>query len=606
MKRSNANKYIVSILILFMFVSAKANWPLPKKKVIEYGHGSPDENTLAKNIREMEKRPFDGIIFRLNGYLKAFDHENRWDANDIARRCQTLKSIKWEKFTDNFMVLRVASEMDWYNDKHWDNITHNITLFTKAVVAGRCKGICLDPEPYGHSPWAYDAENHIATHRNSKTYQEYCKQVRKRGFEYMQAIQLVKPDICILTFFQLSEYYKTLSDSAHTAATTDNDLEKHYYAMMYAFLNGMLDAAGPGVTFIDGNENAYYYTKSSEFDRIYVNIKQRYRYLIAPENRDKYNAQMQVGSGLFTDLYFSTYRWPADAIGSFLTPQQQLKFFEQLLYYALDTADEYVWVYSEEIDWWTNKNVPAGAYDVISSVKDKIANLQKLGFNMDKVIADAKERQQEVLFGDVAPRNTQIHKVSDVVPLIDGNIIDDVFWQQIQPLEPFVPINRMMKEKTTYQTEAKLAWDDNFLYVAMKCIEPNIKRIGIVGNGHDGGIWGGDVVEFYICPGLADKPIYHFALNPANVQWDAITEKDEEVLSWNADWQSGVKINLDNWTVEMAIPWNAIGGIPKHGEHRKGNLTRQRDPRPKELSSWTPLQRYFNESQNYGKWLFCK
>ena len=39
--------------------------PKPVKKLIEYGWDVPYPGQLRRDIRAMEKKPFDGIIFRL-------------------------------------------------------------------------------------------------------------------------------------------------------------------------------------------------------------------------------------------------------------------------------------------------------------------------------------------------------------------------------------------------------------------------------------------------------------------------------------------------------------------------------------------------------------
>ena len=44
-----------------------------RKKVVEYGWDVPYPDFVQQNIREMEKRPFDGIIFRTKEYNHAFD-----------------------------------------------------------------------------------------------------------------------------------------------------------------------------------------------------------------------------------------------------------------------------------------------------------------------------------------------------------------------------------------------------------------------------------------------------------------------------------------------------------------------------------------------------
>ena len=44
---------------------ALAQQPVKQKKLIEYGWDVPNPDYVRKNIREMEKLPFDGVIFRV-------------------------------------------------------------------------------------------------------------------------------------------------------------------------------------------------------------------------------------------------------------------------------------------------------------------------------------------------------------------------------------------------------------------------------------------------------------------------------------------------------------------------------------------------------------
>ena len=49
---------------------------------------------------------------------------------------------------------------------------------------------------------------------------------------------------------------------------------------------------------------------------------------------------------------------------------------------------------------------------------------------------------------------------------------------------------------------------------------------------------------------------FHFIVNPHNVQWDG----KGDIAAWNAKWRSKARIATDEWIVEIAIPWAAVGG----------------------------------------------
>jgi hypothetical protein len=77
-----------------------------------------------------------------------------------------------------------------------------------------------------------------------------------------------------------------------------------------------------------------------------------------------------------------------------MTPDERTKWFEHNTYWALYTTDEFVWCYSERMNWWTN-NVPAGLEAAIISARRKIAESQPLGFDIHSLIDDAGKRPAE-------------------------------------------------------------------------------------------------------------------------------------------------------------------------------------------------------------------
>ncbi len=49
-----------------------------------------------------------------------------------------------------------------------------------------------------------------------------------------------------------------------------------------------------------------------------------------------------------------------------------MRFFEHNVYYALTTSDQYVWCYSERMNWWQDQ-VPDGAEAAVQAARDAIA-----------------------------------------------------------------------------------------------------------------------------------------------------------------------------------------------------------------------------------------
>ena len=146
-------------------ISGACELPLKHKQLIEWGWDQPTPEYLRQNIREMEKLPFDGVIFwlRSGGNDPASTGGTifsriRWDETTFEKIYDDCKHIEWKNFTDNFVCTysSSATPMDWFSDEDWKNVRHNLGIVAKAAALAHCRGICLDAEPDGkNSPWSY-------------------------------------------------------------------------------------------------------------------------------------------------------------------------------------------------------------------------------------------------------------------------------------------------------------------------------------------------------------------------------------------------------------------------------------------------------------------
>jgi len=359
----------------------------PVKKLIEYGWDVPYPDQVRKSIRSMETKPFDGIIFRLREWNHAFD-PRPWDEAKLKPQLDDLAAIEWKTFTDNFLCLYAANnwKMDWFNDEQWKGITANLRLSAKAAKIGRCVGLVFDPEPYGDNPWAYVGKN------KDHSFAEVEAQVCKRGAQFMRALQTELPEVRVLTFFHQSLFGELLA--MPDLKERQLRLSRQPWGLLSAFWNGALEAAAPGVRIIDGNELAYYYTAREPFYQVYHRMKQASLALVPPELRTKHAVNFQAGMALYMDQTLAL-RQPVDKyLSTYLTPQERLRWFEHNVYYALATSDEYVWCYSERMNWWDNK-IPDGAEAAIRSAKKKIAGGQPLGFDIADIIAAGQKKMKE-------------------------------------------------------------------------------------------------------------------------------------------------------------------------------------------------------------------
>jgi len=124
------------------------------KKLIEYGWDVPTPAQMAEQLAAMEKRPFDGLIFRLSAGHNAFVLQTL-EPTKFAEDERILRHLEFHRFHDNFLLVwgSPPPDFDWFSDTQWGGIENNAQLLVRVGQAGHVRGICFDPEPYDFSLW---------------------------------------------------------------------------------------------------------------------------------------------------------------------------------------------------------------------------------------------------------------------------------------------------------------------------------------------------------------------------------------------------------------------------------------------------------------------
>jgi hypothetical protein len=385
---------ILVMLLVILYLPLRAvETQANAKKLIEYGWDAPTPDFFRQQIKAMEKRPFDGVIVKLNAGKEVFK-KTAYPDTAFAQDRQDLAATKSSNLTDNFLVMWAGMDAgwDWFNDADWAAAEKNIYNFATTAKIGHFRGIAFDAEPYSVSPWIYEKQ----TQHQTKTLQAYQKQVRKRGGQFMQALQSGQPGTQVLTLGLLS-WMKWLTRLE--PAKLAQELAKHPYGLWPAFINGMLDVVQSSSAIIDGNEWAYYFSSAAAFDKTRDTIFQTVRKFVDPVNDQKYAKQVKIGQSVFIDLLINLLPLNVKTspfvgtVQNLLPPETRLPLLEHNIYHSLRTTDRYSWVYSEQIDWWKN-NIPTGVEMAIRSAKEKINRGKQLGFNIDAAVKKAVQECQ--------------------------------------------------------------------------------------------------------------------------------------------------------------------------------------------------------------------
>lgn len=351
----------------------------PRKKAVATGWDQPDLKHLLENQEEIEKRPFDGVVCHLFAKneagkvvwsLRTPVSPEPWQREWFDDTVRKLQSLKWKRFTDNFLNVDAnPGNVDWFDDAAWQRIADKWRIIAHLARFGGFRGICFDPEPY-YPPaalFSYRAQ----PQRNEHTFAEYCAKARQRGREMMRALTAEYPDITLLCYFL---------NSVNAAAARQGDpqpaLAAAGYGLLPALLDGWLDEAPATVKIIDGCESAYLYNSVEQYLEAAVSIKGECQRLVSPENRAKYRAQVQVGFGIYLDAYWNPpgSPWYIDGKGG-----SRLDRLRDNLRTALRVADEYVWVYGEKHRWWptANRSVNATTWPEVLPGVERFINLAR-------------------------------------------------------------------------------------------------------------------------------------------------------------------------------------------------------------------------------------
>jgi hypothetical protein len=323
-------------------LAALSREPPPRKLLIEWGWGEPDTAFLRAHVREMERAPFDGVVFHAlyrgaagTGNLAwRFLGPDRVERGDLDAAREDLQRTPFRSFTANFLRLNLTPGLDWYDD--FAAVVAKARIAAELARDGRARGILLDTEAYERPVFHYASQREAAT----RSFAEYAAQVRGRGRAMMEAFESGYPGLTVLlSFGHTLPWYWMRKDGV--------PLEETRYGLLPAFVDGLLDGARDAIV-VDGHELSYWYKDEHRFADAYRAMSQDVLPIVGDPER--YRRRMSFGFGLWMDWDWRNLGWhPDEPARNYFTPAA----LERSVAAALRHADEFVWVYSETPRWWS-------------------------------------------------------------------------------------------------------------------------------------------------------------------------------------------------------------------------------------------------------------
>jgi hypothetical protein len=138
-------------------------------------------------------------------------------------------------------------------------------------------------------------------------------------------------------------------------------------------------------------------------------------------------------------------------------------------------------------------------------------------------------------------------------PVIDGRD-DDAIWRIAQPITAFREFDPVEDGEPSMRTEAKIAFDDKYLYAFVRAFDPRPDSIRAFLSRRDVKT-ASDQIKLMIDSYNDKRSGYEFAVNPAGVKRDFSMSGDGgEDPTWDGVWDVATRIDNKGWTAEFRIP----------------------------------------------------
>lgn len=151
---------------------------------------------------------------------------------------------------------------------------------------------------------------------------------------------------------------------------------------------------------------------------------------------------------------------------------------------------------------------------------------------------------------------------------VDG-VLDDPVWQQAAKVPMDIVSRPYLNTPSPVETTAYVYENGTTLFVAFDARDPEPSQIRALYRDRDSN-FSDDVVGVKLDTHADGRLAYQFFVNPLGIQADAIENQmtNSESAAWDAIWESGGKIHLNGYVVEMAIPLNILKFEESDGKKR--------------------------------------
>ncbi len=173
--------------------------------------------------------------------------------------------------------------------------------------------------------------------------------------------------------------------------------------------------------------------------------------------------------------------------------------------------------------------------------------------------------------------------------VIDGKL-DERDWKNADTITRFKEAYKNSPVKN--QTAVKLAYDKEFIYVGVECLESSPGKMLVHETKHDGEVWYDNDIELFLNDPILGASYFQILINSNGVVCDGSRAPGQKglTLSWESGIQVATKKGRDRWFLEAKIPARSItGSVLTAGTVLKMNVMRNRkvEGEKGEVTTWS-------------------
>lgn len=172
-----------------------------------------------------------------------------------------------------------------------------------------------------------------------------------------------------------------------------------------------------------------------------------------------------------------------------------------------------------------------------------------------------------------------------VAPRLDGQL-DDACWLQAPVMGDFVANSPSFGQPAAEKTEVRIVYTNEAIYVGAYLYQLHGKVRTDLCPRDDSGT--GDQFHIAFDTYRDRQNAFRFQITASNVQLDGRMSPTNFDVSWDAVWESKVKLQPDGWSVEVRIPFSALR-FPKTAEQTWGIQFARQIQYNNEFCTWSPV-----------------